>query len=218
MPDTKIKLALVDDHKLFRNGMASMLQDYEELSLTFEASNGIEFFEEITRRKRPVDILLLDLEMPEMDGIAVLEKLRSLNTGIKPLVITRHSEDELVYELVRLGARGMLQKDADIEEVVDAIHIVYEGELYFHEDVSKVVIKKLAKKTVVKNTITEVLTDREREIVQLICSEHTTKEIADKLCISERTVDVHKKNIFTKTNSRNTAGIIMYAMRRGIVE
>jgi len=218
MPKTKIKLAVVDDHALFRNGLIGLLSDYKKLLVELEAENGIDFFKQL-KRKNQVDVIILDLQMPEMDGFAVLKKLKISNPEIKVLVLTMHNEDEIIYELIELGAKGFLPKSAEIEEVVDAIHCIYDNDLYFNEEVSKKVIKKLAKKQKAKKTIlSEALTNREKEIMKMICDEYTIKEIADKLFISDRTVDSHKKNIFEKTNTKNTAGIVMYSVRTGIVE
>lgn len=219
MPLNKIKIALADDHKLFRDGIASLLRDFDELSVSFEVSNGLELFDELLKRKRPVDVLLLDVEMPKMDGFEVLKKLKKTNPEIKTLILTMHNEDEIIYGLVELGAKGFLQKSADIEEVVDAIHSLHANELYFNEEISKRVMQKLVKKEHIKRvSINKALSEREKEVIVLICRECTTKEIAENLCISERTVDSHKKHIFEKTNSKNVAGVALYAMRTGIFE
>jgi two-component system response regulator DegU len=215
----KIKIAVVDDHKLFRDGIAGLLSAYEELSVSIVAANGIEFFHELLKRKRPIDILILDIEMPGMDGFEVLRKLKATHSELKPLIITQHNDDELVYGLVELGAKGLLHKSADIEEVVDAIYSLQNNELYFNEDISKRVIRKLVNKEHIKRmSITIILSEREKEIIRLICHEFTTKEIADKLFISERTVETHRQHIFEKTGSKNAVGLAVYAMRTGIVE
>ncbi len=218
MPN-KIKIAIADDHKLFRDGMAALLKNYDELSISIVASNGNELFHELLKRKRPIDILILDVEMPEMDGFEVLRKLRVIHSEIKPLILTMHNEDELIYGLVELGAKGLLQKSADIEQVVDAIYSLHNNELYFNEDISKRVLKKLVKKEHIKRLdVNKNLSEREKEIIRLICYEFTNKEIADKLFLSERTIENHKQNIFEKTRSKNSAGLAVYAMRTGIVE
>lgn len=216
---SKIKIAIADDHKLFRDGIAALLSGYDELSVSIVASNGVELFHELLKRKRPIDILVLDVEMPEMDGFEVLKRLKATHSEIKPLILTMHNEDELIYGLVELGAKGLLQKSADIEQVVDAIYSLYNNELYFNEDISKRVIRKLVKKEHIKRiSVSEYLTDREKDIIRLICHEFTTKEIADKLFLSERTIETHKQNIFEKTKSKNAVGLAIYAMRTGIVE
>jgi two-component system response regulator DegU len=213
-----IRLAIVDDHKLFRDGIAGLLGAYKDLYIDFKVANGIDFFEELDKRNDSIDVVLLDLEMPEMDGLAVLRKLKETNSKILPLIVTMHNEDEIIYELVELGAKGLLAKNADIEEVVEAIRIVYDNELYFNEDVSKILIKRIVKKEQVKSIVpNKALTEREKEIIRLICNELTIKEIAEELSISERTVDTHKTKIFEKTKTRNSAGIVMYAVKTGIV-
>lgn len=215
----KIKIAIADDHKLFREGLAALLESFEELTVSIIVSNGNELFEELLKRKRPIDVLLLDVEMPEMDGIEVLKKLKATKSSIKPLILTMHNEDELIYGLVEQGARGFLQKSSDIEEVVDAIYKLQNDELYFNNEISKRVIQKLVKKEYIKRLeINKTLSEREKEIIRLICHEFTTKEIAEKLFLSERTIETHKQNIFDKTNSKNSVGLAVYAMRTGLIE
>lgn len=216
---SKIKIAVVDDHKLFRDGIISLLDDYEDISVVLECADGMEFIQELQKKKKHIDLVILDVEMPRMDGFEVLRRLKMNYPEIKPLIVTMHNEDELIYELVHLGAKGLLLKSADIEEVVDAIYNVNDNELYFNEDISQRVIKKLVKKQEIKlSNISVPLSDREREIIKLICDQLTTKEIATRLFISERTVETHKKNICEKTKSRNSAGIVLYALRTGIVD
>lgn len=215
----RINIAIVDDHKLFRDGISGLLSNYDELTVNITAANGVEFFEELKKIKTPIDILILDVEMPEMDGFEVLRRLKTVDPDIKPLILTQHSEDELIFGLVELGAKGLLHKSADIEEVVDAIHMLEKNELYFNEDISKRVIRKLVKKEHIKRmNANSSLTEREKEIIRLICNEYTTKEIASKLFLSERTVDAHRQHIFEKTKSKNAVGLAVYAMRTGIVE
>lgn len=216
---SKIRIAVVDDHTLFRDGIANLLSTFEELSVVVVAGNGIEFFHELLKRKRPIDVLLLDVDMPEMDGFEVLKKLRATNSEIKPLILTQHNDDELIYGLVELGAKGFLHKSADIEQVVDAIYSLHSNELYFNSDISKRVIRKLVKKDHIKRIgINTSLTEKEKEIIRLICHEFTTKEIAEKLFLSERTIETHRQQIFEKTKSKNAVGLAVYAMRTGIVE
>lgn len=218
MKDKKIRFAIVDDHKLFREGIASLLRAYKDLSIIFSASNGIDFLSELSNKENEINIVLLDLEMPQMDGFAVLKKLKELKTGIKAIILTMHNEDELIYDLIKLGAKGLLSKNANIKEVVDAIRLVNNDELYFNEEVSKLLIQRIAKNEKVSSAIPDSsLSEREKEIIRLICNEFTIKEIADKLFISERTVDTHKRNIFEKTKTKNSAGIVMYAVRTGLV-
>ncbi|MGE0567081.1 MAG: response regulator [Bacteroidia bacterium] len=215
----RIKIAVVDDHKLFRDGMKALLKDYEDLHVVFEASNGKELFDELLKRKRPLDIIILDVEMPVMDGFEVLKKLKTCYPEIMPLVVTMHNEDHLIFELVELGAKGLLLKSADIEQVVDAIYNLKAGELYFNDEISQRVIKKLVKKEHIKRSpFNPLLSEREKMIILLICEQCTNKEIGDRLFISERTVETHKRNIFEKTKSKNSAGVVLYAVRTGLIE
>jgi DNA-binding NarL/FixJ family response regulator len=215
----KIRIGLVDDQLLFRKGLRALLEDYKHINIKLEAANGVEFFEELKKIKEGIDVLVLDVEMPEMDGLEVLKILQIKSPRIKTLVLTMHNEDELIYGLVKLGAKGFLPKNAEIEEVLDAIDTLFVNELYFSEDISKVLIKNVVKKQGPKLPLSlSPLTEREKEIIKLVCEEKSTKEIADSLFISERTVNSHKTNIFEKTKSKNSAGIVMYAIRNGIID
>lgn len=219
MSQSKIKIAIVDDHKLFREGIASLLEDFKELQICFMAEDGKDFLEQLAGNGSLIDVVLLDVEMPELNGIDVLKKLRVDYPAIKPLVLTMHNDDELIYELVGLGAKGFLPKSSDIEEVADAIRTLNENELYFNEDVSKKVIKKLVKtENSKKEVLNATLSEREIEVIKLICRELTTKEISSELFISERTVETHKRSILNKTKTKNSAGIAMYAIRVGIID
>ena len=219
MVGKKIKIAIVDDHKLFREGLAALLKDYEELSILFEACNGADFFEKLKTCKKDIDVLVLDVEMPEMDGLQVLKKLKVSSPGIRTLVLTMHNEDELIYELVESGAKGFLQKNADIEEVVNAIHKIAGKELYFNEDISIRVLKRMVRKEDIKaHKVYEGISERERQIIKLMCNEFTTTEIAEQLSLSERTVETHRKHIIKKLRVKNLAGVVMYAMKTGIVD
>lgn len=214
----KIKIGLVDDQLLFRKGLRALIEDYKHIDIKLEAANGIEFFEELKKITEDIDVLILDVEMPEMDGLEVLKILQIKSPRIKTLVLTMHNEDELIYGLVKLGAKGFLPKNADIEEVIDAIDTLFINELYFSEEISKILIKNVVKKVDPKLTYTlSPLTEREKEIIKLICNEKSSKEIADALFISTRTVNSHKANIFEKTKAKNSAGLVIYAMRNGII-
>ncbi len=213
-----IKVGIVDDQLLFRKGLISLLEEVKNLSICLEAANGVQFFEILKKNKNAVDVLVLDVEMPEMDGLEVLKILKLKDSNIKVLVLTTHNEDALIYELVKLGAMGFLPKNADIDEVILAIETLNRNELYFNEHISKMVIKKVIKREENKYTFDPLhITEREKDIIKLICEEKSTKQIADILCISERTVNTHKSNIFEKTKAKNSAGVVMFAVRNGIV-
>ncbi|MFL5763853.1 MAG: response regulator [Bacteroidia bacterium] len=211
------KLAIVDDHHLFRKGLISLINDYKDLSVSIEASNGIEL-KEALRRNTP-DIILLDVEMPEMDGIEVTEYLALKYPSVKILILTMHNEEEIIFDLIDKGAHGVLLKDDSIDQVIDAIYAVKDTGYYFKENISKVMISNLVRTKKIIPRIGKVrLTEREIEVVRLICNELTNKEIADKLCISARTVDGHRLNILKKLGARNSIGIVMYAVKHRLLD
>jgi two-component system response regulator DegU len=212
-----IKLAVVDDQHLFRKGLISLIKEFEELDIVVEATNGNELVEKL-KTKKPA-VVLLDLEMPGMDGIETTEYLQRKYPEIKILILTMHNEEEIILHLIEKGAHGFLLKDQPIETLVDAIYAVIENGYYFNDHISKVMVKGLVRTNKIKPSFHEArLSDREIEVVKLICKEYTNKEIADKLFISVRTVDGHREKILQKTKAKNTAGIVMYAIKNNLLD
>ncbi|MBS1636736.1 MAG: response regulator transcription factor [Bacteroidetes bacterium] len=212
----KIKLAVVDDQELFRRGIISLLKENEELSVVIEAQNGKELVDAMKRRKP--NIVLLDIEMPIMDGIATTEYLHATYPDVKILILTMHDDDEFVIHLIDKGAHGFLLKNNSIDVVVDAIYSIMGNGYYFNDHVSKMMIKGLVRSKKIKPNFNPVnLSDREIEVIKLICKEHTTSEISTKLCLSVRTVDNHRESILEKTGARNVAGIVMFAIKNNLL-
>lgn len=215
-PKIKINVAVVDDHQLFRQGIISLLKEYKDLNVLFECSNGRELLEQL-KTKNP-DVIILDLEMPVMDGVEATVKLKEKYPNIKIIILTMHSEEEMIIHLIEQGANGFLAKDSKIEIVVDAIHSVKEAGYYFNDHVSKVMLKGLMvskKITPVFNTVK--LTTRDLDIITLVCKELNSREIAEKLCINHRTVDEHRNKLLKKIGVKNTAGLVMYAVKNKLV-
>ncbi len=217
---TKIKLALVDDHNLFRRGIASILGQVEDFELVLEASNGQEFIDKIPRRTP--DVVLLDLQMPVLDGTATADYLRDNHPLIKIIVLTMHDEDRMVLHLLEKGVSGYLLKDSDPDEVECAIRKVMDGGVYLNEFVSGAMHRKLRNKpnpakqqTLYNSKI--LLSDREKEVLKLICEGMSTAEISDKIFLSPRTVEGHRLRILEKTGTKNTAGMVAYAFKNGLV-
>lgn len=211
-----IKLAVVDDHALFRKGLIALLKEFPELEVTIEASNGEELLEQL--KKKRVDVILLDLQMPVMDGIETTERLQNKYLGTKIIIITSHNEEGFIHHLISKGANGFLLKDQDIEIVVDAIYGVIENDYFFNDRVSRAMVKGLLDSNKIRPTFKEVsLSEKEVIIIRLISQELTNKEIAEKLIVSVRTIDGHKERILQKTKAKNSIGIIMYAMRHNLL-
>lgn len=214
----KLKVAVVDDQKLFRQGIVSLLEEFDEMKVIIEAENGQELLTEM-RREEP-DVILLDLEMPVMDGIVTTDFVRKKYPDVKIIILTSHDDDSFITHLLEKGANGFLLKDANIDTVVDAIYDVVETGFHFNDRVSKAMVKGLVKNNRVKPTFTNDVqfTSKEIDIIQLICKERTAKEISELLNLSVRTIEGHREIILKKMGARNTAGIVMFAVKNNLAE
>lgn len=219
MPKMNIRVALVDDHTLFRRGMHSLLHGSDGIEVLFEAGNGLELFELITQVGLP-DLVLLDISMPGMDGIEALAKLRSEFPTVKVIMLSMNQDDAMILHLMELGANGYLLKEADPDEVEMAIHSVLERGFYFNERVSRALLSKLVKGEKFQPVFSGMvqLSDREVEVLDLVCHGLTNPEIGERLFISPRTVEGHRKNIMEKMGVRNSAGMVVYAIKKGWVD
>lgn len=212
-----IKLAVVDDHDLFRKGLIALLKDFKEFEVIIEASNGEGLLTQLKNIK--VDVILLDLQMPIMDGIETTERLQNKYVDTKIIILTSHNEEGFIHHLIGKGAHGFLLKDQDIEIVVDAIHGVIENGYYFNDRISSTLVKGFVDSKKIRPNFKEVnLSEREVEIIRLLSKEFTNREIADKLCVSARTIDGHRERILQKTKAKNAIGIIMYAIKHNLLE
>jgi DNA-binding NarL/FixJ family response regulator len=210
----KIKIALADDHQLFRNGLKILLGSFSEFEVVAEASNGKELQKAL--ETCPADIVLMDISMPEMDGVEATGVLSRQMPGTKVIALSMYGEEEYYYRMVDAGAKGFVLKDSDITDVHDAIVAVHKGGNYFSQELLYQVINRI------KNREQEVksssLSKREKEILLKICEGLSNHEIADSLFISKRTVDKHRANLLAKTGSKNTASLILYAIKNRLIE
>jgi len=218
----KIRLGLCDDHNLFRVGMSSILNQVHDFELIVEASNGKELIDRIPR-KMP-DVLLLDLQMPVMDGTATADYLRDNFPLVKIIVLTMHDEDRMVLHLLEKGVSGYLLKDADEDEVEKAIRKVMDDGLYLNEFVSRAMLRKMTNKNKVRPLTPGgfynskiLLSEREKEVLTLLCEGLSTNEIGEKIFLSPRTVEGHRLRILEKTGTKNTAGMVAFAFRNNLV-
>jgi len=214
----KIRIALVDDHVLFRRGMMAMLGLNEELEVVFDCGNGAEALNIL--KEQPVDIVLMDLEMPGLDGTAATQQITSAYPDVSVIVLSMHDDEQFIVHLMKAGAKGYLLKNAEPEEIIAAIQSVFETGFYFNDRVSRVMLSGLMEDTRMKPKFSgqEELSKREIEVLRLICEEKTTTEIGEALFISPRTVEGHRNNILLKTGARNTAGMVVYAIRNRLVD
>jgi DNA-binding NarL/FixJ family response regulator len=211
-----IKLALADDQVLFRRGLSMLLRDMADVQVVFECGNGEELL--LGLEGNPVDIVLLDLQMPVMDGKEAMTKIKAKHPEVKVIVLSSHDEEEFIVPMIELGAHGYMLKTAEPNEIENAIGSVSENGFYFSEAVNRVMLHGLVSKHNVKPTFPEIdpLSEREIEVIRGICQEMTTTEIAGSLFISPRTVEYHRNNILLKTGARNVAGLVVYALTKGI--
>ncbi len=205
---------IVDDHKLFRDGLKLLLKNQSFISDIFEASSGDEFLELLPLIKP--DVVVMDIAMPGMNGIDATRKAIELFPDIKIIALSMYADEQYYSNMIAAGAKAFLLKNSDIEEVQNAIVSVCEGKNYFSQEIMYNLVKNINQ---VKKTInTPDLTERELEILFLICKGLSNQEIGDSLFISKRTVDKHRANILEKTNNNNTASLVMWAIRNGLVK
>jgi two-component system, NarL family, response regulator DegU len=210
-----IRLALADDQLLFRRGLVMLLRDMSGVQVVFESANGEELLTGL--RDNAIDIVLLDLEMPVMDGMATLGRVKKEYPAVRVIILSTHEKEQHIASAMELGANGYMLKSADTNEIENAIRSVQESGYYYSDRVSHAMLHGLVKKQKVKPTFNEVdpLSEREIEVLRAICQGLTNTEIAGKLFISPRTVEGHRNNMLLKTGAKNTAGLVVYAMTKG---
>jgi DNA-binding NarL/FixJ family response regulator len=215
----KIKLIIVDDHKLFRDGIKLVLQSMEEIEVIAEASNGLEFIE-LLDQFNP-DIALMDISMPKMDGITATRLAQEKKPELKILALSMFNDQEYYYKLIENGARGFVLKEAGAEELGKAIKTVLNGENYFSQELLRNIILNLSEQQKKQKEIKELtlkLTKREQEILVEVCTGKTTSEIADQLFISERTVESHRTKLLSKTDCNNSVSLVIFAIKNKMVQ
>jgi DNA-binding NarL/FixJ family response regulator len=210
----KIKIIIADDHQLFRNGLKILLNAFPEFEVVGEASNGEEFIKLL--KSTTADVALMDINMPEMDGIEATRKGIKLCPDIDIIALSMYGEEEYYYKMVDAGAKGFLVKDSDISEVKEAILTIRKGGSYFSQELLYHVIQKIKHRELESKSAN--LSKREKEILFKICEGLSNQEIAETLFISKRTVDKHRANLLGKTNSKNTASLILFAIRNKLIE
>lgn len=214
-----IKLAIVDDHELFATGMKSLLEPYDHLTVTLIAYNGKDFLNQLKNKNVIPDIVLLDLKMPEMDGIETLSKIKNDFPEMKAIILSMHEDHQFILHLIKLGANGYLLKNSTIAEVVDAVNQVHSANYYYNDFLVRVMRDGLLNADKYKSPANNQsdLTERELEVLDLICQQYTTEEIGEKLFLSKRTIEGYRNKLLEKTNTKNTAGLIVHCINKGII-
>lgn len=213
---TKIKIAIVDDELLFIAGMKAILEREENFEVSYTASNGAELIESFQKEDFDIDIILLDLSMPKTDGIDTLRYLNKHKITQKIIILTSHYNDSIIIKLLDEGASGFLAKNESPSEVIQTIKMVHTKGFYINDYIMQLIRNRRLFAS--KKQISEELSSREIEVLKLICEEYSTKEIADKLFISTRTVEGHRNKILEKTFSKNVAGLVIYAIEHGHID
>ncbi len=212
---SEIKIIIVDDHSLFRNGLKLLLANAGNFNVIAEASNGKEFIEILDVTE--ADVILMDIDMPEMDGIEATTMALSKKPGLKIICLSMYGEEEYYYKMIEAGVSGFLLKNSDINEVKTAINAVVDGGKYFSQDLLYNVVKNI-KSSYSHQELIDNLSDRELEVLKQICIGLSNQEIAEVLHISKRTVDKHRANLLEKTKSNNTAHLVMYAIKNKLID
>jgi DNA-binding NarL/FixJ family response regulator len=210
-----IRLLLVDDHRLILEGIASYLEDDNNLELVGGASNGIEALDLL--KTSQVDLALVDISMPHMDGIELTKRMTSEYPETKIICLSMFNDNMNIKKMMNAGAKGYVLKNCSQDELKKAINTIVGGETYYSPEVTETVMNALMNKKATSE-FQIVLTDREVEVLQLIVQECSNQEISDKLFISARTVDAHKRNLLEKTGAKNVAGLVVFAINHNLVE
>ena len=218
MPVKEIKVVLVDDHVLLRNGLANLINSFGNYKVLFEASNGKDFIERLTPANT-ADIVLLDINMPEMDGYETALWLKKNYPLVKVLALSMYDNENAIIRMFKAGAKGYILKDCDPSELRAALDSVNSKGFYYSEMVTGRLIHTINKLDDDDNNTKNLiqLNDRELEFLKLACSELTYKEIADRMFLSPRTIDGYRDDLFEKLNVKTRVGLVMYAIKNGIV-
>lgn len=218
---SEIKISLADDQQLFRSGLAALIKSVPGFNLLNEAENGKIFIEQLQSGQQLPDIALIDMHMPEMNGVELNAYLQRQYPSVKVLILSVYDQERFIAKMIEAGACGYLSKNCEITELVSAINSAYKNGFYFNQLILKAMRKASQYKTADLKNISNIsieLTTREKEILVLLCKEYTTSEIGDQLYISPRTVEGHRNNLLTKTGCRNTAGLVIFAVKNGIFD
>jgi DNA-binding NarL/FixJ family response regulator len=209
-----IQVALVDDHKLFRSGITSLINNFEGYTVLLEAGNGSEFINKLTPRINP-DIALVDINMPVMDGFATVEWMKRNRPEIQVIILSMFADADKVLAFVKLGVKGYLLKDAEPVEFKTALDTVSNKEVYYPNFVTQHIINHLNPK---KNGISHVLNQREHEFLKFAITDLTYKEIADKMCVSARTIDGYRDQLFERFSVKSRVGLVLYAIKNRMID
>lgn len=219
MQQSTINLLIIDDHQLIIDGIKSLLQEESDIDLILGANNLIQAIEVVN--KQSIQVALVDISMPENSGIEVTKKLKEISPDTNVLALTMHEDIQNITDMIEAGASGYIFKRTSMDEVLEAIRTVARNEKYLSRNVQAVLVESMRHKNEVIQNATDkevTLSAREQEILGLIAKEFSNEEIANRLFISERTVEAHRRNIFTKTKTKNIVGLMKFAMKHQLID
>ena len=215
--DAVIKVAIADDHTLFRTGVKTSLSSRKDIQMVAEAENGMQLLN-LLKHIKP-DVVLLDIQMPIMDGLTTLPEIKKLYPDVKVIMLSMHNDHSMITRMMEIGANSYLTKESDSETIYQAIRTCFEQEFFFNELTNKALLNGLRMKKPADVATPDVhLTDKEITILKLMCEEKSTKEIADLVDLSPRTVEAIRDKLKVKTGAKSTAGLIMYAVKNNILD
>jgi len=216
----KINVAIVDDEELFRVGISYILSRDEKINIVFDASNGEELLTYLSETSALPDVIIMDIKMPKLNGVEATKIITKTYPQISIIALTTYNTKPFIRNMIDVGASAYLVKNSSPSEVLHTIKQVYFNGFYYNKEVLKIINRRFSlnkngsKKSVFDD---KFLTSREKEILELICHQYTTAEIGDKLCISPRTIEVHRKNLLVKAGVKNSAGLVIFAITNNLV-
>ena len=211
----KIKIYIVDDHQIMIDGIKALLSSSTDFEVVGQQTNPLLAIADLQEKK--ADILITDISMKEMTGIELARKMKELMPDLKLLALSMYSDRETISEMLVAGINGYVLKNTGMEELISALTRIAAGQQFFSEDVTAEMMKAFSEPKAEEQKEVVNLTNRELEIVKLISEEYNNAQIGDKLFISERTVETHRKNIFRKTNTKSVAGLVKFAISKNLI-
>ncbi|MBI5057833.1 MAG: response regulator transcription factor [Nitrospirae bacterium] len=211
----KTRILLVDDHKILRDGIRSLLKEYQDMQVVGEAADGRTALQ-LVKELSP-DIVIMDISMPDLNGIDATRKIIADHPGVKVMALSMHYDKHFVSEIFKAGASGYLLKECAFDEMAQAIRVVMDNKTYINPQIASLVVESLVTNTQRTNhQAFSLLTEREREVLQLIAEGRSTKQIAAHLSVSTKTIESHRRQVMGKLNIRNVADLTKYAIREGL--
>jgi DNA-binding NarL/FixJ family response regulator len=218
METEKISVLVVDDHQLMIEGLKSLLEVEENIGPVSGANNFQETLDFL--QNNPVDVVLMDINMPEVSGIETTQKIKELHPSTKVIALTMHDDISIITKMIKAGASGYVLKKTNMTEVIDALKVVHKGGKYLSMTTQNIIMDNLMSPDELMEAKENkpVLSSREMEVLKLIAKEYSNEQIGQELFISERTVEAHRRNIFIKTKTKSIVGLMKYAIQEGLIE